>query len=357
MSSDPAHSLGDALGVALSDSWSPIGDNLTARELNTARRLDDQWNEIRDYLVSVFEWAGLASLEAEELAVVPGLDELFALSDIATVADEGIADVLVVDCAPTAETLRLLAFPEVITRAMETVFPVGRRLNRLLGPLVTRLSDAPALSDGVFDATERLGRRFEGVRELLSDSETTSVRIVTTAERMVVAETTRMFTYLCLYGIPVDAVIANRVLPSEAASGWSAEWVSVQERGLAALAEAFEPPRLLRAPLSRTEIIGPDALADLAAVLYGTSDPAGVFTPTVPLRLRSDPAGGAVLELDVPFVDRSTVDVAVSRYDLVVTIGSQRRAIRLPDSLADADVVSAHLDRGCLTVTFGPPAP
>lgn len=355
MSTDPAHSLGDAFGVDLGDEWTELAPGLVGRELNAQRRLDEQWVEIRDYLLAVFDWAGLAAVEAEELAIVPGLDEVFALGDIQDIADRDEVDVLVVDCAPTAETLRLLSLPDVVTRAMETVFPVGRRLNKVLGPLVSRLSDAPRLPDGVFDATERVGRRLEGVRNLLSDGARTSVRLVLNPERMVIAETQRTFTYLCLYGVPVDAVIVNRVLPREAATGWTASWYATQEQRLAEIDAAFDPPRVLTGPMAQDEVTGREALRALAEAIYGDTDPVEPITPTVPLRLETGERGQPVLLVELPFASRGDVDVVAVGSDLMLTIGSHRRAVRLPDSLATATIRSARLADSTLRIEFESP--
>ena len=188
LSTDPAHSLGDALDVPLGPLVAPIAAGLWGQQLDAQERMEEAWDDIRAYLLDVFRWAGVEGLEAEELTVVPGLDEIFALSDIRTHAATGDWDVVVVDCAPTAETIRLLSLPDVLGRYMERVFPIGRRVTRMVSPLLARVSTVPVAGDDVFAATQRLYDRLDGVRDLLTDGRRTSVRLVVNPERVVVAE-------------------------------------------------------------------------------------------------------------------------------------------------------------------------
>src|SRR5687767_8707043 len=186
--------------------------------------MEDSWNEIRRYLAEVFRWAGVGELEAEELSVVPGLDEVFALADIKAHADDERWDVVVVDCAPTAETVRLLSLPDVLSRYMERLFPMGRRVNKVVAPVLARVSTLPVADDGVFAATQRFYDRLDGVRGILTDGSRSSVRLVVNPERIVIAEARRTHTYLSLFGYHVDAVVANRVLPKTVEDPFMARW-------------------------------------------------------------------------------------------------------------------------------------
>ena len=237
-----------------------MADNLWAQQLDAQDRMEEAWAEIQRYLVEVFRWAGVEGLEAEELSVVPGLDEIFALSDIKQHATTGDWDVLVVDCAPTAETIRLLSLPDVLGRYMERVFPMGRRLNKVVSPLVSRLTSLPVAGDDVWAATERFYERLAGVRELLTDGRRASVRLVVNPERMVIAEARRTHTYLSLFGYHVDAVVANRLLPDEVSDPWFARWKAAHAEHLAAIDEGFAPVPVLRVPLQPAEQVGPEAL-------------------------------------------------------------------------------------------------
>jgi arsenite/tail-anchored protein-transporting ATPase len=351
LSTDPAHSLGDAFDTPLGPLVVPVAENLWAQQLDAQDRMEDAWDEIQRYLVEVFRWAGVEGLEAEELSVVPGLDEVFALSDIKEHATRGDWDVLVVDCAPTAETIRLLSLPDVLGRYMERVFPAGRRLNRVVSPVLARVTSLPVADDGVWAATERFHQRLVGVRELLSDGLCASVRLVVNPERMVIAEARRTHTYLSLFGYHVDAVIANRVLPDEVSDPWFARWKAAHAEHLASIDRGFAPVPVLRVPLQPTEQVGPDALRHFADALYGDEDPTARFGHREPMRVRRDGAC-MVLEIDLPFSDRDELELGRAGDELLVRVGPYRRAVLLPDTLRRRSVTSARLRAGRLAVTF-----
>lgn len=354
LSTDPAHSLGDALDVELGPLAAPVAPGLWGQQLDAQDRMEDSWAEIQSYLREVFRWAGVDSLEAEELSIVPGLDEVFALSDIKQHASSDAWDVVVVDCAPTAETIRLLSLPEVLARYMERLFPIGRRVNRLVSPLVSAVTTLPVADDGVFSATERLYERLAGVREILTDGRRTSVRLVVTPERVVVAEARRTHTYLSLFGYHVDAVIANRVLPDEVNDPWFAGWKEAHATQLEAIDAGFAPVPVLRAPLAPAEPVGGDALRAFATALYGDEDPTARFGRSEPMRVPDGPA--LVLEIGLPFTRSDDVELSRRGDELLVRVGPYRRAVRLPDSLRHRPVAEARVDDGQLAVSFGPPA-
>lgn len=356
LSTDPAHSLADALDCELGPLVAPIANGLWGQQIDAQESMEDSWSEIQRYLREVFRWAGVADLEAEELSVVPGLDEVFALSHIRHHASTGDWDVIVVDCAPTAETIRLLSLPGVLARYMERLFPIGRQVNRAVGPLVSAVTTLPVAGDDVFAATERFHQRLAGVREILTDGRRTSVRLVMTPERVVVAEARRTHTYLSLFGYHVDAVVVNRVLPDDVRDPWFAGWRDAQATQLRAVEEDFSPVAVLRAPLAPAEPVGPDALRSFADALYGDEDPTARFTLTEPLRARSD-GSGAVLEVVLPFTASDDVDLGRRGDDLLVRVGPHRRAIHLPDSLRRRRVTGARVHDGRLVVSFADPAP
>src|SRR6478672_6031018 len=198
-STDPAHSLADAFDAPLGDRPTPVAHGLFGQQLNARVRFEAAWDDVRTYMVEVLDWAGADGVEAEELAVIPGLDEVFALADIKEFATSGDYDVVVVDCAPTAETIRLLSLPDVLAWYMERVFATQRKLTRLARPLVQRMSGIPIAGDNVFGAVRRFYDRLDGVRDLLVDGEVTSARLVVNPERLVVAEARRTYTYLSLF--------------------------------------------------------------------------------------------------------------------------------------------------------------
>jgi arsenite/tail-anchored protein-transporting ATPase len=351
LSTDPAHSLADALDAELGPDVRPVTGELWGQQLDAQDRMEDSWAEIQQYLREVFRWAGVEALEAEELSVVPGLDEVFALADIKGHAQSDEWDVIVVDCAPTAETIRLLSLPDVLARYMERLFPVGRTVNRVVSPLLSRVSGLPTADDSVFAATQRFYDRLAGVRELLTDGRRTSIRLVVNAERLVIAEARRTHTYLSLYGYHVDAVVANRLLPDEVDDPWFASWKALQAQHLATIHEAFAPLPIIEAGLQTTEPVGVEALRAFGLVLYDDEDPTARFGASDPLRVVGH-GGEMALEVDLPFTERDEVELSRRGDELLLRVGPYRRAVMLPDSLRRRDVAGAHLEDGCLTVQF-----
>ena len=352
VSTDPAHSLADALDRHVDSRPTAVAERLWAQQLDATERLEEAWGDVREYLVALFDWAGLAGVEAEELAVLPGLEELFALADINFLARSGEYDVVVVDCAPTADTIRLLSLPEVLAWYMQRVFPMERTLVKLVRPVMSRVTSIPVAGEDVFDAGQRFYERLEGVRELLSDAERTSVRLVVNPERMVIAEARRTATYLALFGYQVDAVIANRLLPDTVSDPWFKAWKAAHADHLADIEEGFAPLPVLRAELAAEELVGVPLLSDFAAALYDESDPSVVMHAGAGLRV--DSAGDdLVLALALPFVDRDDLELGRRGDELLVRVGPYRRAVMLPDSLRRRTVAGATIDGGWLRVTFG----
>ena len=354
-STDPAHSLGDAFDAPLGDAPSAVpgvrGAALLGQQLNARARLEESWGDVREYMAALLDWAGADAVEAEELAVIPGLDEVFALAEIRAHAESGHYDLLVIDCAPTADTVRLLSLPDVLGWYMQRVFPAQRNATRAVRPLLSRLVTVPIAGERVFTAVRRLYDRLDGVRDLLTDGEVTSARLVVNPERLVVAEARRTFTYLSLFGYHVDAVIANRLLPEAIADPWFESWKSTQRGHLDTIRDAFAPVPVLQAELAGHEVVGLDRLSELAAEVYRSSDPSVRLSRTEPFRV--DAVGDAlVLSLHLPFADRADVEVGRSNGELLVALGSHRRAIVLPESLARREVKGARMSDGRLEVEF-----
>jgi len=351
LSTDPAHSLADAFDLALGDEPVPITTRLSGQQLNARLRFEQAWDDVRSYVVDVLDWAGAGAVEAEELAVVPGLDEVFALADIKEVATRGDYDVVVVDCAPTAETIRLLSLPDVLGWYMDRLFDTQRRITRLARPMLSRVTSVPIAGEAVFGAVRRFYDRLDGVRELLTDGAVTSARLVVNPERMVVAEARRTYTYLSLFGYHVDAVVANRVLPSGVDDPWFATWKATQTAHLEVIGDAFAPLPILTAELADHELVGYDELSRFGAELYRGIDVTGRLSAVEPLRV--DAVGDAlVLSVHLPFTDRRDVQLGRTERELLLTIGPLRRALVLPDSLLRREVAGARLAGDRLEVEF-----
>ncbi|MBA2326648.1 MAG: ArsA family ATPase [Actinobacteria bacterium] len=355
-STDPAHSLADAFAVPLGDAVVPIaafpgGGSLAGQELDARVRLEEAWAAVREYLTSLLDWAGADVVEAEELAVIPGLDEVFALADLRAHSESGDYDLLVVDCAPTAETVRLLSLPDVLGWYMDRIFPAQRTATRAVRPLLSRIVSMPVAGDDVFAAVRRFYERLDGVRDLLTDGAVTSARLVVNAERMVVAEARRTFTYLALFGYHVDAVIANRLLPGAITDPWFTAWKDTQREQLESIEAAFAGVPILTAELADDELVGIERLSPFGAALYSERSPADVLATGDPMRV--DAVGDAlVLSLPLPFTEKADVELARSNGELLLGVGAHRRAVVLPESLRRREVASARMAGDRLEVEF-----
>lgn len=356
MSTDVAHSLADVLDRPLGDRPTSVLPRLDAEQPQTAQRLRSGWREIGDYLQALLAWGGADALEAAELAVLPGLDELFALLDLDAHARSGCYDVVVVDCAPTAETLRLLSLPEVLGWYIERLLPVQRHLTRALRPTVGRVTSMPLPRDGVFRAVGALYDRLQSARGLLLDAAHTSVRLVVTPDRIVLAEARRMLTSLGLFGHPVDAVLVNRVVPADVTDPFLVGWRARQERVEAELAGTVGELPLLRTGLTAREPVGAAALADLAQDLYGAVDPVAVLHTGRRAEV-VDTGDGHALRLPLPDSAADEVELLQRGDELYVSVGGYTRNVVLPAALRARQVTSAGISDGWLSIGFDRPAP
>ncbi len=355
LSTDPAHSLADALDVTAGHEPEESWPGLFVQQVDAQRRLELSWWEIQQYLLSVLDSAGVDRLEAEELTVLPGAEEVLALLEVRDQVRSGRWDVVIVDCAPTAETLRLLALPEALGWYMERVFPVERRVLRTLRPVLGRAVGVPMPGEGVLDAVERFHAELAEVRDVLTDSGTT-VRLVLTPESVVLAEARRTLTSLALYGYRVDGVVANRVFPDDAADAWRTGWVAAQQPLLADVEASFAPLPVYRSAYLASEPVGAAALLAFAQSCYGDADPFASPPDSDVLRVERD---GELfhLSLRLPFADREHTDLARKGDELLLTVGGHRRILALPSALRRCEVTGAVLRDGRLTVTFTPVPP
>jgi arsenite-transporting ATPase len=348
VSTDAAHSLADAFDVPISSEPTWVADNLFVQQVDAQRRFERSWSEIQTYLLTVLDTVGVDRIAAEELTVLPGAEEILALLEVRDQARSGQWDLVVVDCAPTAETLRLLALPDALGWYMDRVLPVERRVIKLLKPVLTRASGVPMPRDSVFDAIEHLHAELADVQELLSGTEC-SVRLVLTPESVVVAEARRAMTSLSLFGYRVDGVVANRIFPTDGADIWRQEWVHSQARILEEIDRSFAPLEVWRAAYQPREPVGVEALAAFAADVYDGRAPLAIPPAPRPIEIRTD---GDATEIRVwlPFAERDSVDLARLGDELVVTVGSYRRVLALPAALRQARVLGASMRDGALVV-------
>ncbi len=350
-STDPAHSLADALEVDLGSDPTDVTKGLQGQQIDTRQQLDRYWGSIRRQLIEVLDWGGADGIEAEEFLIFPGMDELFALIEVNRHARSGEYDVIVVDCAPTAETLRLLSLPEVLSWYFEKVLPTERRIMRAARPLLGKLTNLPLPQDEVFNAAQSIFESIEGVRDLMSRPEVTSARLVVNPEKMVIDEARRTYSYLGLFGYGVDGVVVNRVLPQAVADPYFERWRTIQKGHLDTVDDAFADVPRLRLRLFDDEMVGLDRLRVMAGELYGDLDPIDSFQAVSPFRI-VESGDSVTMELNVGFIDRSQLEVSRRGNELYIGAGPYRRSFILPDALHRREVFRARLDEGTLRVEF-----
>ncbi|MEE9606394.1 MAG: ArsA family ATPase [Myxococcota bacterium] len=350
LSTDAAHSLGDALGRPVGPRPVEVAPGVVAQEVGVLAELDRAWSEIQDWLRELLRESA-DEMVAEELLVFPGMEELVSLRAVREVEATGEFDVCVVDCAPTGATLRMLRFPDALRVFMENFFDLTGRGVRLVRPLVERIGAGRLLpGEEFFEAFERLYHEVEDVRQILLDVDRTSARLVVNPARVVVAETRRSFAYLSLYGVATDAVLVNRVLPQEAVGGYFARWAERERRELEEIEGSFPVP-LFHAPLHPREPIGVDALGSLAVEVYGERDPAEFFTRARPIRLEKR-GQNTILAIDLPNARKDEIDLNVRGDELLLRVRDAQRRVALPASVAGRAIAAARLSRGVLQITF-----
>jgi arsenite-transporting ATPase len=351
MSTDPAHSLGDSLGLRLGNAPLTVADNLDALEIDAMAEGVKAWKALREYLGEMLSRGRELTLSAEETLLFPGLSELFSLFRILEFADSGDYDVLVVDCAPTGETLSLLHYPERLVQLFETVLPAKRAAVKLLRRPLEALTRIPMPEDRLFDDITVLFDRLYRLADLLHDGDTTTLRLVTTPERIVVAEARRTYTWLTMYGFVVDAVVLNRIYPDTALRGYFAPWAQSQQTGIAVVTESFALLPLFRLELQDSEVMGTERLATVGELIYRDTDPAAVFYQGEFSRVVRS-GDELQLRLRLPEADKSQLDLRQDGTDLLIAYRNEQRRIALPESLAGRQVASASYRDGELVLTM-----
>jgi arsenite-transporting ATPase len=351
VSTDPAHSIADVLGAPVGGRPTEVAPNLHAQQVQAQDEMERHWSAVSDWLGQLLTERGTDRIAAEELTVPPGGDELFSLLVLKGHVESGDYDVIVVDCAPTGETLRLLSFPDAARWWLDKVLGKEQAMLTAARPLARMFLDVQLPDERVIDEVQRLVGNLVAMHELLRDASRVSMRLVMTPDRMVVAEAMRTFTYLNLYGYLTDAVIVNRVFPDELAEGYFGAWHAVQAQQLELVETGFAPVPVLRAPYYDAEVIGPERLDTLAGALFAAHDAAGVLHHELSQQLRVD-NGNAQLRLALPFAAKGDVQLKKIGLELVVRVDTHKRTIVLPGALAGYRPTSATLEEGALTVGF-----
>ena len=351
LSTDPAHSLSDSLEAELGGEPTQVADRLWGQEVQAQEEMERHWVAVQDWLGALLSEHGVDRISAEELTVPPGMDELFSLLQIKRHHEEERFDAIIVDCAPTGETLRLLSFPDVATWWLEKVFPWERRMIAAARPIARTFLDIPLPSEAVMDDVQRLVRNLVAMNGILRDRSNTSLRLVMNPDRMVIKEAMRTFTYLNLYGYLTDAVVVNRVFPDEVAGTYFGAWLESHREHMELVRSAFAPVPILTAPWFEQEVVGPEMLDRLGTEVFGERDAGATLYDELSQELAVN-NGTASLRVAIPFADKGDIELKKIGLEVIVRVGGQKRTIVLPGALAAYRPRGARFEEGALHVTF-----
>jgi arsenite-transporting ATPase len=352
MSTDSAHSLADSLDMHLPPEIVNIGPDLDALEIDIVREMKTKWKDIQEYISAFMLSQGMGELSAEEMAIFPGMEMVASLFYVLEFADDGKYDVVVMDTAPTGETLRLLSFPDVSNWYIEKFYHLIKKILALARMTVAKVIDVPLPSQQVMASLEELMHKMGRVKEILEDSRNTTVRLVINPERMVINETMHAYSYLCLYNKNVECLVVNRVYPDDAGSDYFGDRLREQKHYLEMIHQAFDPMKMLYARQMPTEVLGTDRLEAMADMLFGDEDPAEVYSSESPMSFVTED-GIDKLIMKMPFVEKGDVELYKTKDgSLIVHVGSQKRSVNLPLTLASARILGADFKNGRLTIRF-----
>lgn len=354
ISTDAAHSLRDVFDQELGPEPKKVAKNVYAQEIDVYYSVDKYWGKLTSYIQSLFNWMQVDDILAEEFSVFPGMEEVASFLWVYNHYKEKQYDVIIVDSAPTGETLKLLSLPDVARWWLVKVFPIERRVLKVIRPAVKVVTDMPLPEEDTYDAVENLFSQLNSIHQILSDPDITSIRLVLNLEKMVINETQRAYTYLNLYGYPVDSAIVNRVMPKELDHPYFNQWKEFQKNYMKDVKELFNTIPIHEAPLLPKEILGKDALLEFGKALYSDKDPTQIFYKGKPYEILKE-GGSYSMVLKLPFVSKEEVKLHQVGNELTIQIENQRRNIFLPKFLAKLNVDKANLENGVLKVTFKKP--
>lgn len=349
MSTDTAHSLSDVLCFQLQNKPTKIKENLSGQEIDVQKEMEENWGMVADYVAAFLQTRGMEQVVAEELAIIPGFEELFSLIEIKEHLEKKKYEVLIVDSAPTASTLRLLSFPDVLNWYVKNVFNITRVTKKVLGKFS---KDKPHSDGSIVGMMETLYEKIDGLRDILINKNNTSVRLVVNPEKMVIKEAHRAYTYFSLFGLHTDAVMVNKILPPEASDPFLSKWKEIQKQHLELIKESFAPLPIYKVKMFGEEMVGLDLLRKLAKNVYDSEDPTRVLYTEKTIELIKE-KNISVLKIKLPFVEKDKVDLLQRDDELIVRIGSFKHSIALPSSLVGQTPTGAKIIDGILNVYFG----
>ena len=357
MSLDVAHSLSDIFDMEKAlinqSKGEPVqvGENLWIQELDIQEEIEKNWGDIHKYLSTLLNTTGLDEILAEELAILPGMEEVSLLLHINRYARNNDFDVVLLDCAPTGESLRFISIPTTLEWYINKIFRIEKAIVKYARPVAKRFYDLPLPGEEYFDAIERLFEKLQGVDALLTDPETTTVRLVTNPEKIVLKETQRAFMYFSLYKMSIDAIIMNRVLPDAVNEPYFQDWRESQKRYVREAEDYFQPVPLLPVNLFKGEVLGFDNLKALGDKIYGSRNPLDRFFMGKPYEL-TKVDGKYQLKMKLPFIEKRDVALHKIADELIVRIGGFKRTVMLPRQVAALDSLKATLEGHYLLIDF-----
>ncbi len=353
MSVDSAHSLGDSLDMRIGCEITRVTDNLDALELDIIHEMKTKWPSIKDYLEAFMASQGLEGITADEMAIMPGMEMVAALLYVLTFKKEGKYDVVIIDTAPTGETLRLMSFPDVSNWYIDKAFTIVSRFMGIARMTIGHVVNFPLPTKDVMDTVMDLKNQMKEVKEILEDAENTSVRLVLNPERMAINETRRSYSYMCLYNKNVECIVVNKVLPDTVDGEFMKTKLAEQDGYMQMIAESFDGLKVMKAYMLSTEMRGKEKLENLADMIFGDSDPMEVYSRESPMRFATGADGTVQLIMKMPFVEQNQVELFKGKENtIIIHIGSERRTVSLPTSLAGAELLGAEFGSGCLKIGF-----
>ncbi len=351
VSTDMAHSLSDSLDIKLSNEPVEIDNNLFAMEIDSVLENEKAWGNIKGYIEKLMVLKAEKTIESEELLVFPGFDELMSLLRIKDIYDEGIYDVVIVDCAPTGETMSLLKFPDLFKWCMEKLFPIKRKGAKLVRPIVQATVKIPVPSDETFDDIEKLYQKIDQLHQLLQNKEIVSIRIVTTPEKIVIREAKRSFSYLHLFDYNVDGVIINRIFSEASLSGYFEKWAEIQKDSIQDIADSFKGIPIFKLELLSHELRKLEVLREIGSRLYQNESPENIlFKEKIFLVEKNQ--DGYILRINMPFVDKRELKLSQKGDEITISIKNERRCMVIPAKLQSLEIVGAKYEDGSLNINF-----
>lgn len=352
LSTDSAHSLGDSLEMEIGNGVAKVADNLYAEEINVNYELKVNWGKIQSFITEFLHRRGFDDFIAEEFAIFPGMEELFSILKLKEYEEQGRFDVAIIDCAPTGSTARMLSFPDIIEWYMERFFHLQRKIVKAIRPIAERIAKVPLPSDEVYFSLEELYQKIDGMKEILTNPEYSSVRIVFNPEKMVIKESQRILTYLNLFNFPVDAAIANRLIPDAVDNSFFSQWKDIETQYMSLAEESFNPLPIFKVHLFHREMVGREMLKQMADEIFEDKDPSTIFFKKRPMTVQKV-NNDYLLTIPLPHSDKRDLDLWVRGDELIITMKNYRRNLLLPRTISALPLKEARFEGDELKITFG----